>query len=82
YLWANGSALPQLITRYDFLFLSAITIQLLMLLCHLETLREAKVILIFHIVGTAMEIFKTHMRSWIYPEENLFRIGGVPLFSG
>ena len=82
YLWADGSALPQLITRYDFLFLSAVTIQLLMLLSRLETLREAKVILIFHIVGTAMEIFKTHMGSWIYPEENLFRIGGVPLFSG
>ncbi len=82
YLWADGSALPQLITRYDFLFLSAVTIQVLMLLCRLETLREAKVILIFHIVGTAMEIFKTHMGSWIYPEENLFRIGGVPLFSG
>ena len=82
YLWADGSALPQLITRYDFLFLSAVAIQVLMLLCRLETLREAKVILIFHIVGTAMEIFKTHMGSWIYPEENLFRIGGVPLFSG
>ncbi|HWD12180.1 DUF817 domain-containing protein [Pseudochrobactrum sp. sp1633] len=82
YLWADGSALPQLITRYDFLFLSAVTIQVLMLLCRLETLREAKVILIFHIVGTAMEVFKTHMGSWIYPEENLFRIGGVPLFSG
>ncbi|MDR0252080.1 MAG: DUF817 domain-containing protein, partial [Brucellaceae bacterium] len=82
YLWTDGSTLPHLITRYDFLFLSAVTIQLLMLLCRLETLREAKVILIFHIVGTAMEIFKTHMGSWIYPEENLFRIGGVPLFSG
>jgi uncharacterized membrane protein YoaT (DUF817 family) len=29
-----------------------------------------------------MEIFKTSAGSWIYPEENFFRIGGVPLFSG
>ena len=70
------------LARYDFLFLAAIAIQLSMLAFKLETLSEAKVILIFHIVGTAMEIFKTHAGSWIYPEENFFRIGGVPLFSG
>ena len=66
------------LTRYDFLFLS----ELAMLVFKLETLSEAKVILIFHIVGTAMEIFKTSAGSWIYPEENFLRIGGVPLFSG
>ena len=70
------------IERYDFLFLAALAIQLGMLGFKLETLTEAKVILIFHIVGTAMELFKTSAGSWIYPEESLFRIGGVPLFSG
>jgi uncharacterized membrane protein YoaT (DUF817 family) len=68
--------------RYDFLFLAALTIQLAMLGLRLETFAEAKVILIFHVVGTAMELFKTSAGSWIYPEESLFRIGGVPLFSG
>ena len=29
-----------------------------------------------------MEIFKTHVGSWSYPEENFLRIGGVPLFTG
>jgi len=29
-----------------------------------------------------MEIFKTSVGSWIYPEPNFFRIAGVPLFSG
>jgi uncharacterized membrane protein YoaT (DUF817 family) len=29
-----------------------------------------------------MELFKTASGSWIYPEPNFFRIGGVPLFSG
>ncbi len=70
------------IARYDFLFLAAVAIQVSMLLFKLETTAEAKVILIFHVVGTAMEIFKTSAGSWIYPEDNFFRIGGVPLFSG
>jgi uncharacterized membrane protein YoaT (DUF817 family) len=70
------------IARYDFLFLAALAIQFAMLLFRLEKPSEATVILIFHVVGTAMEIFKTSAGSWIYPEENFFRIGGVPLFSG
>jgi uncharacterized membrane protein YoaT (DUF817 family) len=78
FVWSD--AIP--LARYDFLFLGALAIQLGMLVFRLETIEEAKVILIFHIVGTVMEIFKTHAGSWIYPEHNFFRIGGVPLFSG
>ena len=70
------------LARYDFLFLAAIAIQLALLATKLETPDEAKVILIFHIVGTAMEIFKTGAGAWRYPEDSLIRIGGVPLFSG
>lgn len=70
------------LARYDFLFLAAVAIQIGMLAFRLETLQEAKVIFIFHVVGTIMEVFKTSMGSWIYPEEAFFRIGGVPLFSG
>ena len=77
-LLAGGIA----VARYDFLFLAALAIQLAMLAFKLETVAEAKVILIFHIVGTAMEIFKTSAGSWIYPEESFLRIAGVPLFSG
>ena len=72
------AALP----RYDFLFLCMIAVQIALLAGKLETLEEAKVILIYHLVGTAMELFKTEVGSWIYPEPNFFRIGGVPLFSG
>ena len=68
--------------RYDFLFLCMITVQVALLAGKLETSDEAKVILIYHFVGTAMELFKTQVGSWIYPEPNFFRIGGVPLFSG
>ena len=68
--------------RYDFWFLAALLIQAGMLLFRLETLGEARVILIFHLVGTGMELFKTAVGSWTYPEEALFRLAGVPLFSG
>ena len=70
------------LARYDFLFLAALAIQIAMLAFRLETWKEAKVILIFHVVGTIMEIFKTDVGSWIYPEASFFRIAGVPLFSG
>ena len=68
--------------RYDFLTLAAIAIQVAMLAFKLETLGEAKVILIFHMVGTVMELFKTAAGSWIYPEDSFLHIGAVPLFSG
>ncbi len=76
--WPEGALVP----RYDFLFLYAVVIQLCFLLFKLETLEEAKIILIFHIVGTVMELFKTYVGSWTYPEENYIRLYGVPLFSG
>jgi uncharacterized membrane protein YoaT (DUF817 family) len=53
-----------------------------MLAFKLETLDEAKVILIYHVVGTIMEVFKTGVGSWIYPEPSIFHVAGVPLFSG
>jgi uncharacterized membrane protein YoaT (DUF817 family) len=68
--------------RYDFLFLCMIAVQLALLAGRLETLDEARIILIYHVVGTVMEIFKTSVGSWIYPEPNFFRVAGVPLFSG
>ena len=70
------------LARYDFLVLASVAIQGALLTTKLERWDEALVILIFHIVGTVMEIFKTAQGSWIYPEESLLRIGGVPLFSG
>jgi len=70
------------LARYDFLTIGAILIQLGMLAFRLETWNEAKVIFVFHIVGTVMEVFKTQVGSWVYPEESLLRIADVPLFSG
>src|SRR5271165_3661805 len=70
------------LARYDFLVLAAVVIQAGMLAAGLETLEEAKVIFAFHIIGTAMEIFKTSVGSWVYPEPGLLKLWGVPLFSG
>ena len=70
------------LARYDFLFLAALFVQAMLLTLRMETVREAKVILVFHVVGTLMELFKTSVGSWTYPEHNFFRIGHVPLFSG
>ena len=71
-----------LLARYDFLFLAALAIQVAMLWGGLETWDEAKVIFVFHVVGTVMEIFKTAVGSWTYPEAAVIRIEGVPLFTG
>lgn len=71
-----------LIARYDALFLFAIAAQALFLWLRLETLDEAKVILLFHLTGTAMEIFKIYAGSWAYPEPGIIKLAGVPLFSG
>ncbi|CAN5379868.1 DUF817 domain-containing protein [soil metagenome] len=70
------------IARYDAVFLAAVVIQFAMLALKLEDMREARAILIFHLVGTGMELFKTAHGSWSYPEAGLIRLGNVPLFSG
>lgn len=70
--------------RYDFLFIVAILIQILLLAFRLETPREALVIVVFHLVATGMEVFKTSpgINSWHYPGNAVLAIGNVPLFAG
>ncbi len=68
--------------RYDALFLFALATQAAFLRYRLETWEEARVILLFHLTGTAMEWFKVSAGSWAYPEPGLFKLLGVPLFSG
>jgi uncharacterized membrane protein YoaT (DUF817 family) len=79
HLWYPKAAL---LARYDFLVLAALVVQATLLALKLEHWAEARVIFVFHVVGTLMEMFKTAHGSWIYPEPSLLRIGGVPLFSG
>ncbi len=77
-LWPDDAA----VARYDFLTVAALVLQLVFLMTGLETKEEAAVIFLFHVTGTVMEIFKTAMGSWVYPEPSLLRIAGVPLFTG
>ncbi len=72
------AALP----RLDFLFGAALLIQVGMLYWRLESFTEARIIFIFHVTGMAMEIFKTAIGAWVYPEPSFLRIGHVPLFTG
>jgi uncharacterized membrane protein YoaT (DUF817 family) len=77
-VWPHGAP----VARYDVLVVAAVLIQAGMLALRLESWEEARVIFVFHVVGTIMELFKTAHGSWIYPEPSLLRIGAVPLFSG
>ena len=72
------------IPRYDLLLVIAIAIQAWMVWARLETLDELKAITLFHILGFALEVFKTSsaIRSWSYPDLAYTKLFGVPLFSG
>lgn len=72
--WAIG--------RYDAMLFAALLVQAAFLAFKLESFDELKVILVYHLTGTVMEIFKVRMGSWAYPEESVFNIAGVPLFTG
>jgi len=75
-----------LIGRYDFIFLAALCFQIFMLIFRFERPKEFFVIILFHILATLMELFKTHpaIGSWTYPgtPNSIFVLGTVPLFTG
>ena len=72
------------IPRYDLLLIVAVAIQGWMLWAKLETLDEVKAITLFHLIGFALEVFKTSpaIGSWSYPDFAYTKVFGVPLFSG
>ncbi len=70
------------LARYDALLIYAVSLQVFMILFKLETWSEARVIVLFHLTGTLMEIFKVHMVSWAYPGDGIMKFMDVPLFSG
>lgn len=72
------------LARYDFLFLGAIAIQIVLVAVRLENWREVAVLSLFHLVGIGLELFKTSptIRSWSYPEPAFFHLKTVPLYSG
>lgn len=70
--------------RYDFLFLAAIAIQIVLVATKIETIDEVKVICLFHVIGLVLELYKTSplIGSWSYPEFGHLKIATVPLYSG
>ena len=70
--------------RYDALLVFALAVQAWMLWAKLETLDELKAICLFHLLGFALEVFKTSsgIQSWSYPDFAYTKLFGVPLFSG
>lgn len=69
--------------RYDYMLVFVLLMQLAMVwLFKIETVDELKVICLFHVLGTAMELFKVHMGSWSYPGEAYSKVWGVPLYGG
>jgi uncharacterized membrane protein YoaT (DUF817 family) len=70
------------LARNDFVTVAAVVVQVLMVSFRLETLRELRVIILFHLVGTGMELFKTSVGSWVYEGPGVLHLFGVPLYSG
>lgn len=70
--------------RYDFILLMALALQALLLLTRVESLDEFRTICLFHLIGFALEVFKTQPQigSWSYPEPAYSKLFGVPLYSG
>jgi len=70
------------IAAYDLMLILCIAAQIVMVWTGLESKDELKVICLFHVIGLALEIFKTSMGSWAYPEDAATKVFGVPLYSG
>ena len=68
--------------RYDLILVICLIVQIVLYKTGLETKDELKVIAVFHLVGLCLELFKTHLHSWAYPEAAWSKIAGVPLYSG
>ena len=75
-----------LVGRYDLIFIAAVGFQMCALVFKFEQPKEFFVIILFHILATGMELFKTHpaIGSWTYPDvkNSIFVLSTVPLFTG
>ncbi len=70
--------------RYDVLLIVALSIQAWMVWSGRETLDELRAITLFHLIGFALEVFKTSsgIKSWAYPDFAFTKVLDVPLFAG
>ena len=68
--------------RYDLLLLIALAIQAAMLRLGVESADELRALCLFHALGFGLEVFKTSVGAWCYPDAGISKLFGVPLFSG
>jgi uncharacterized membrane protein YoaT (DUF817 family) len=85
-LFFLGLAVVRLVTlpvdEADALLAWCVCLTLVLWLVRWETAREVGVIVVFHLVGLALELFKVRQGSWSYPDTGVATVGGVPLYSG
>lgn len=72
------------LARYDLILLATLALQGVLIATKVETGDEVRTLLLFHALGFGLEVFKTQpgIGSWAYPEPGLFKLWGVPLYSG
>jgi uncharacterized membrane protein YoaT (DUF817 family) len=73
---------PLPIAEGDALLVWCLVLTLVLWVVGWETTREVGVILAFHLVGLALELFKVRAGSWTYPSVGVMTVAGVPLYSG
>lgn len=74
------------LSQLDTIFITIVVLQVCLLLFKVESKRDFFTIMIFHLLATFMELFKTSpwISSWQYPgvTQSIFHIYNVPLFTG
>ena len=81
-LFISNFWVPNFLHRYDFILLCLVIIQTIFILLKQETKQELLVIFSFHFFGLFFEIFKVNQGVWSYPEDAIFKIFQVPVYSG
>jgi len=70
------------LARYDGMLIYCVAIQWAMLWRKMETVYELRAVCVFHLLGLGLEVHRTSLGAWSYPDPGVLRIGQVPLFSG
>ena len=79
---AAVSVLPLPVAEGDAQLAWCVLVTLVLWLARWETSREVGVIVAFHLIGLALEIFKVSHGAWSYPYTGVATVAGVPLYSG
>lgn len=70
------------VARYDTMLVYCLLIQWALVRRGMETVSELRAICVFHALGLILEIHRTSIGAWSYPDPGRLRLGAVPLFSG